>query len=149
MAVMHIFSFISVKLTAGRRRTVVFCFSIFHRSRVLFEDQQIPRAFTQVGNAPRGLSQPPRWSSGRTWEKLFTPIEGTLKCTPFPPGGRGSDDQKCMHGNTLLLTGKIPENITTPTATSIDDPEPPAETTASQTICTPSDGMEVGTGTLG
>ena len=36
---------------------------------------------------------------GRTWTTVFT---GTLRCAPgWPAGGTGTDEQKCLHGNSL------------------------------------------------
>lgn len=36
---------------------------------------------------------------GRTWETMFT---GTLRCAPgWPKGGTGTNEQKCLHGNSL------------------------------------------------
>lgn len=38
---------------------------------------------------------------GQTWSPEFQGEPGTLRCTDWPPGGKGSDKDKCLHGNEL------------------------------------------------
>jgi hypothetical protein len=41
-------------------------------------------------------------NGGATWEPLFgVPTQGNLHCTDWPAGGKGTNEQKCLHGNDL------------------------------------------------